>query len=211
MADQKLLAVDPSLSCSGWALFSIQSKELLGVGNIRGLSTASPMAVRLQDVQSKVTRVLEQIDLGANDVLICEAVTTMRDPRGVIVVEQVRGIFETLARTRAVCVPGRINPRTVQHELLGLRGKQLEREHVKAIACKLAWQLFEKKLAQIGFAKDDSALAKNQDIADALLLGQVALARLDAASSAGIDPEEFFEQFRQTTKRFKANSIANVR
>src|SRR5689334_2486040 len=120
-----LLSVDPSLTCSGWALFSLRSTALMGVGKIRSLPPSHALPDRLNDLQRKVQAVFDQFQLTEKDILVCEAPTTMKDPSAAIKVEQVRGMFESLARTRRVTVPGRINPRTVHHELLGLKGRQL--------------------------------------------------------------------------------------
>src|SRR5690606_567012 len=133
---KRLLAVDPSLTCSGWALFELATArpgqgKLVAVGKIRSLSPRVPLATRFSDLQRKIVGVYESLSLSGNDVLICESQTTMRDPRAAFKVEQVRGIFETVARSRSLHVPGRINPRSVQSEVMGLRGKQLARAVVK--------------------------------------------------------------------------------
>ncbi|MCB0336841.1 MAG: crossover junction endodeoxyribonuclease RuvC, partial [Bdellovibrionales bacterium] len=131
---ERIICIDPSLRCSGWAMFRVESRQLIGIGNVRALGSDELMPKRLLDLHTKIARLFSQLDLSTNDVLICEDTTTMIDPSSAIKVEQVRGTFETLARSAGINVPGRIHPRTVQHELLGLRGKQLERSHVKSLA-----------------------------------------------------------------------------
>lgn len=191
---RKLLAVDPSLTCSGWALFLLsesghKAPVLRGVGKVRSLPPKHPLSFRLVDLQAKVKSILESIDLGANDVLVCEAQTTMRDPHAAFKVEQVRCIFETIARDRNVSVPGRLNPRSVQHEVMGLKGQQLARKIVKDTAVAVAQVLFSADLKALGFASDTKNLSRHQDIVDALLLGALAASKLREGvwANTGID------------------------
>lgn len=172
-----LLAIDPSLTCSGWALFSLSNERLLGVGKIKSMKPTFKLSHRYKDLQAQIATLFDKLEIGSNDMLVCEAPTTMRDPKAAFKVEQVRGIFETLARQRGALVPGRINPRTVHFEILGLRGKQLKREIVKATTCTVAAHLHSKALIKIGF-KEVNELKRHQDIADALLIGSVVLARI---------------------------------
>lgn len=185
MDRRRLIAIDPSLTCSGWALFDICNKKLLGVGKILAKSASFGLAERIADLQRRVADLFASVDLRPPDVLICEAPTTMRDPRAAITVEQVRGIFETVARSSGVEVPGRLNPRSVQFEVMGLRGKQLQRSVVKASAIHAARALYGSELEEIGFSSSEMHLAKNQDIVDALLIGSLALTRLEEARISG--------------------------
>lgn len=189
------MAVDPSLTCSGWALFGVSTDSpgqgsLLAVGKIRSLSPEHALARRYQDLQDKISAVCESLKLAANDVLICESQTTMRDPRAAFKVEQVRGIFETVARSRSLSVPGRINPRTVQSEIMGLRGKQLAREIVKDTAIHIVKTVYGPALEALGFDCDRENLSKNQDIVDAILIGSLALTRFGTALRGGLELEE---------------------
>lgn len=178
-----LLAIDPSLTCSGWALFNASSGGLLGVGKIKSLKPTFSLAIRYKDLQRQIAQLFESIKLGDSDLLVCEAPTTMKDPKAAFKVEQVRGIFETLARQRGTLVPGRLNPRTVQFEILGLKGKQLKRIIVKQTACSVAVHLHKDALQRIGF-KDTENISKHQDIVDALLIGSVVLARIKRLAHA---------------------------
>ena len=117
----------------------------------------------------------------------------MRDPRAAFVVEQVRGIFETLARARALVVPGRLNPRSVQYEMLGLKGKQLLRETVKLTAAAAVSRLYAQSLRRLGFDCGIDNLSRNQDIVDAMLVGGLALTRIKSAEAAGVSLEEYFD------------------
>lgn len=193
MSFRYLLAVDPSLTCSGWALFNVSSERLTSVGKLRSLPPASPLAHRLVDLQQRISELLSKLDLGASDVLVAEAPTTMRDPRAAIKVEQVRTIFETIGRNRGVLVPGRLNPRSVHHELLGLRGRQRPRAEVKEIAVQVVSRLFTDDLAAISFASDVDSLRKHQDIVDALLLGYLGMARVRSAVQTGSAVTEQFK------------------
>jgi len=190
----RFLAVDPSLTCSGWAYFCGQSEKLLAVGKIRSLPASNAMVKRMADLQERIGRVFDNLELNKNDVLVCEAQTTMRDPRAAFIVEQVRGIFETCARERGVTVPGRVNPRSVQAEVMGLKGKQLKREIVKHTAVSIAQQLFGEPLKQMGFDSTQNALHRNQDIVDALLIGHYVRSRIQQARLSQQPLEAFFSQ-----------------
>ena len=193
----RILSVDPSLTCSGWALFDIIREALLGVGKIRALGPKVSLNLRLKDLQTRVTELLDGLQFGAEDILVCEAQTTMRDPKAAIKVEQVRGIFETVARDRGVFVPGRVNPRTIHNEIMGLRGRQLARPIVKDTAVRLVEVQFRSQLAALGFPSDGGQLRKHQDIVDAILIGTFSVARIRHAVSAGFPLEELFEQRKQ--------------
>lgn len=197
---KRLLAVDPSLTCSGWALFSLKKGELLGVGNLRALASALPLATRLADLQQRVDNLVRDLKLGSGDVLVCEAPTTMRDPRAALKVEQVRCIFESSARLRQLEVPGRINPRTVQHAQMGLRGPQLARPIVKANAVSTVQLGFGEALKRIGFASDERNLKRYQDIVDAVLLGSLAVTWITCADRSGIERAEYFEESRRSRR-----------
>lgn len=205
--ERRLIAVDPSLTCSGWALFQLSQSlpggaSLVAVGKIRSIGSSYPLATRLLDLQQKVEIVYENLGLCPNDVLICESQTTMRDPRAAFKVEQVRGIFETVARSRSLQVPGRINPRSVQSEIMGLRGKQLERAIVKTTAIKVVSALYGSALEAIGFEPERKNLTRNQDIVDAILVGSLAVSRLIGAERGGLSAEEVFSaRMRRTGKR----------
>ncbi|MBN8550729.1 MAG: crossover junction endodeoxyribonuclease RuvC [Deltaproteobacteria bacterium] len=192
---RRIMAVDPSLTCSGWALFGVVPDRpgqgsLLAVGKIRSLSPQHALAARFKDLQEKISMVCEELKLCGNDVLICESQTTMRDPRAAFKVEQVRGIFETVARSRSLSVPGRINPRTVQSEIMGLRGKQLARDIVKDTALHIVKTVYGPSLEALGFPADHENLSRNQDIVDAILIGSLALTRFGTAAMGGLELEE---------------------
>lgn len=194
MTARRLLAIDPSLTCSGWALFEVRGGTLCGVGKLRSLGAANPLAARLQDLQGRIAGLMERFQLTAGDVLICEEQTTMRDPRAAFKVEQVRGIFEAVARSRRVKVPGRLNPRSVQFEIMGLKGKQTKREIVKEVAVEVVRSLYGTALAGIGFDPTPRNLKRNQDIVDAILVGSLGLSRIRSAEVAGEELGTFFHK-----------------
>ncbi|MCB0353263.1 MAG: hypothetical protein KDD64_07055 [Bdellovibrionales bacterium] len=198
---RNLLAVDPSLTCSGWALFRVEDQRLLAVGKIKSLPASLALADRLLDLQQKVGMILEKTSLETNDVLVCEAQTTMRDPRAAFTVEQVRGIFEALARERGVRVPGRINPRTVQSEVLGLRGAQLKRDIVKASAREVAWQLYGALFREFGLADGVDTLRAHQDVVDACLVGTSGVARISRSMLCEEPLETLFSQNARARQR----------
>jgi hypothetical protein len=151
------------------------------------------MAVRLQDVQRKIELLYDKLKVGEKTVLLCESETTFLDPRAARKVEQVRGIFETVARQTGALVPGRVNPRSVQFEVLGLKGKQAKRDDVKASACHVASSLYGKSLMNLGL--DISGTKhKHQDIVDAILIGHFSLSKIQQAHHAGVDIESLFAE-----------------
>ena len=198
---KNLLAIDPSLTCSGWALFSIKSGSLLGVGNIRSLPPSHTMAERLQDLQKQVSKMQALVELGENDVLVCEAATAMVDPRAAMILEQIRGMYEALARERGATVPGRANPRSVQRDVMGINGRQIARPKVKDLAVHTAIHLFGEKLEKIGFKADLKNLKRNQDITDALLVGYFALTKIQAANQLGVGLDVIFEEQKRYNSR----------
>lgn len=201
----RLLSVDPSLSCSGWALFTVDGGAIKAVGKIRSEKPSVPMAIRLEKLQSNIARIIETLGLGKGDALVCEAPTTMKDPHNAIKVEQVRGLFESLGRERGVTVPGRINPRTVQYEVMGLRGKQLSRPEVKAAAVRTVEFLYADQLRQLGL----SELQKHQDIVDAVLIGRLALLHIEAARASNAPLESIFgSQVRQDRRSWRVRSCS---
>ena len=193
MGFRHLLAVDPRLSCSGWALFDLATETLCGVGRLRCAADGRHLAQRIAGVQDNVARLLERIEMGAGAVLICESHTAVVDPSAAIKIEQVRGIFETLARSHQALVPGRVNSRTSQSELLGFRGRQAKRAVVKSAAVSLVSQVFESALENLGFAGSTENLSRNQDIVDALLIGHYAMRRIAHANGVGTSLEEVFD------------------
>lgn len=197
-----LMSVDPSLTCSGWALFEVGSSRLLGVGKIKSLPARLPLAERLRDLQGKIGHVLSSVVLGENDVLICEAPTTMNDPHAAIKVEQVRGLFEGEARARRALVPGRVNPRSVQHEVMGLKGRQLERSVVKETAAFVVSRLHGARLVELGIEADVPTLKRHQDIVDAILVGATALTWIHAAQRGQCSLAEYFHVPATSRRRF---------
>lgn len=196
----RLLAVDPSLTCSGWALFRVTSGELLAVGKLRAEPPVKPLSVRLASLQKDISDLLHEAELGVDDYLVCEGATTMRDPNAAFKVEQVRGLFETLARARRVNVPGRLNPRSVQKEVMGLKGKQIERKQVKANAREVFKALYSTTCVRFGWEINEKMLSRNQDIVDAALIGTLAVSRIQRAT-----PETIFFSFmeKQDEKRIR--------
>lgn len=192
-----LLAVDPSLTCSGWALFGVADGRIKAVGKIRAEKPSVPMSLRLEKLQASIASVLGALQLGARDLLVCEAPTTMKDPHNAIKVEQVRGLFESLGRGRGAVVPGRINPRSVQYEVMGLRGKQIPRIEVKSAAVRTAAYLYAPDLERLGL----TGLDKHQDIVDAVLIGRLALIHIEAARNGSFPVESLFEVQRAQNRR----------
>jgi Holliday junction resolvasome RuvABC endonuclease subunit len=203
---RSLLAVDPSLTCSGWALLSIADGSISAVGKVKSEPPSVGMAERLRLLQGRIEGLLDRLKLSSQDVMVCEAPTTVKDPHNALKVEHVRSLFEAAARSRSLSVPGRVNPRTVQFEVMGMHGKQLERKEVKAMAVRTATFLYASELQRLGIQLDD--LQKHQDIVDALLLGRVALTRIQSAHNAGLPLADIFQgevTQRRTSWRVKVS------
>lgn len=204
-----LLAVDPSLTCSGWALFALTDGLPRAVGVIMPPGPAIALATRIALLQREVEALLESFKLGVGDLLVCEGPAPLvLNPQSALKVEGVRGVFETVARSRGVAVPGRLNPRTVQSELLGMRGKQLDRRTVKEWARAAALQLYgarlDKLLVQQQLVSDRRAAGAggdpprparslSQDAIDALLIGAVAVGRFRLSVASGLPVETVFQ------------------
>lgn len=202
--DKLLFAVDPSLTASGWALFALSDGLPLCAGIISPPGPHLPLSERLSILQEAVEQTFLKVGLRAGDILVCEGPAPLvLNPDSAVKVEQVRSIFETVARSKRVSVPGRVNPRTVQVELLGMRGKQLERPKVKAWARETAARLFPESLSQLTFFGERSKSGKlPQDVVDALLIGSVAISKLRLSVQLSVEPSQLFE-----VKTRKNNSV----
>ena len=204
-----LLAVDPSLTCSGWALFALADGMPCAIGLISPPGPALALANRIELLQREVEQLLESFNLGVGDLLVCEGPAPLvLNPQSALKVEGVRGVFETVARGRGLTVPGRLNPRTVQSELLGMRGKQLDRRTVKEWARAAAMQLYgarierllaqqqasnERRAERDGAVPPRAAKSLSQDAIDALLIGAVAVGRFKLSASSGLPVEAVFQ------------------
>jgi hypothetical protein len=80
---------------------------------------------------------------------------------------------------------------------MGLVGKQLPRVEIKQIAVRVVEALYRRDLNEIGFVSSGAEMKRHQDIVDAILVGNVALARLRSARATGIEPENVFEAMVQ--------------
>lgn len=204
----KLLAIDPSLKASGWVLFDIQSETPISAGIISPPGPSLSLAERLLCLQADVNRLLNDLNMGENDFLICEGPAPLvLNPISSIKVEHVRGIFETVARSISITVPGRINPRTVQIELIGLKGRQIERKEVKRAAYSIAERLYGNKLKDLT-SKPGAVRKISQDIIDAALIGTLAVSRIKMCERAGIS---VFTAFSEGNRSFKRSGRKGVR
>ena len=202
-----LFALDPSLTSSGWALFCLKTLEPKKTGILKALSTEFSLEQRLSDLQRQVRALYKDLELSKNDYFICEGPAPLvLNPNSSMKVERVRGIFETLARESNIKMLGRINPRTVQSELMGLKGKQLERKEVKRIARDLANKMFSSY-----FVENKS----NQDIVDAVLIGALVSSKLKMAKDTKVDLEVMFAPkkggTKRRSKRWKESDISRLR
>ena len=187
----KLIAIDPSLTSSGWVVFDLNSERPLATGCIKAGPPSIPLASRLKEFQGEVEVMFSEQSLNLGDYLISEGPAPLvKNPDSATKVEQVRGIFETIARSSGLRVPGRINPRSIQSELLGLRGAQKNRDFVKDSARKVVSSLMGSKLAELeGVAFEQVS----QDIVDAALIGVYAISRVKRAQASGFTVEELLQ------------------
>ncbi len=188
----RLFALDPSLTCSGWVLFDLEADCPIAAGTISPPGPSVALSERLRLLQSEATAVMKSVKLSHGDILIAEGPAPLvKNPASSTKVEQVRTMFETLARCFGAEVPGRINPRTVQAELLGLRGAQLPRPQVKKLARDTAKQMFENEILK---ASNCSCFSKlSQDIVDALLIAALAAPLIRRAEGAETPLRDVFE------------------
>jgi len=184
---KRLLAVDPSLTCTGWAVFDIESQRPTDFSIIRPPGPTEHLTDRYDWLQEEVVKVYTMLGLGRGDFLICEGPAPLvKNPESSLRVERVRSIFEAVGRMQGVKVLTRLNPRTVQSEILGLRGKQMPRAQVKELARSTAFQVFpeinnlnQKKLSQ--------------DIVDAILVGMLAVSKIQIHLKTGVELELLFQ------------------
>lgn len=188
-SNARLIAIDPSLRSSGWVLFDIQNESILDGGVLSAPNARNILANRFENLQTQVTELFRRLSLSIHDILVVEGPAHLvLNPSTAIKIEQVRGIFESVARSMGVVVPGRINPRTVQTELLGLKGKQLPREQIKAMAYQVATRLFGGALHTM--INDNKPRKKEiicQDVIDASLIGALVIARIKYCQLTGSD------------------------
>jgi Holliday junction resolvasome RuvABC endonuclease subunit len=178
-----VLAVDPSLRQSGWAVFEIDQEAPLEWGVVSPEISKAPLSERLDSIHHKIELLFSRLGLSAGDYLVCEGPAPVSlNPSSAIKVEQVRSMFESIARSARLVVPGRLNPRTVQTELFGLRGRQLPRKEVKKIAEQLVSQMFS--------LEDHPVI---QDAIDAILIGVLARSKIIHAGKTGTAVGSLFE------------------
>jgi hypothetical protein len=166
------------------------------------------MGERLRVLQERIESLLVKLGVGTGDLVVCEAATTVKDPHNALKVESVRSIFESLARGRGAFVPGRVNPRSVHYEVIGLKGQQLPRAQVKALAVRTAELLFNEDLTRLGLAGPN--LSRHQDIVDALLVGRLALTRVQSAIESDMALETLFQVSkpqRRSSWRIRASGV----
>ncbi len=208
---RKILAIDPSLTASGWALLEIDTGILLFSGVISPPGPRTILAKRYEVLQEEVCQLFEMLKLSADfsggaekrNFLICEGPAPLvLNPQSSLKVERVRSIFEAVARSSGIEVPGRLNPRTVQTELLGMRGKQLPRTVVKAWARETAYRLFGEQLEKAPiFGVPEASQELPQDIVDALLIGSLAVSKIQHVLRLGGEPREAFSSAAGGRKR----------
>lgn len=161
------------------------------------------MTKRLLHLQDTVTEVICGLRMQSGDLLVCEGPAPLvLNPSSALKVERVRGIFESVARAQQLQVLGRINPRTVQTELLGMRGKQLARAEVKTWARQTAERIFGASLDELplyGARRKGRDLP--QDVIDALLIGSVAASRVQLSLTGNIPLDTLFESRRHFQTR----------
>lgn len=184
-----LLAVDPSLRQSGWALFDVSREAPVSCGIISPFDHKADLSERLLSLHTSIETLFKDLALSSGDYVVCEGPAPVSlNPSSSIKVEQVRGIFEGIARSRGILVPGRLNPRTIQSELFGLRGTQIPRKEVKQVARSILLQMFEGNRSLRFDIKTIS-----QDATDAILIGVLARTKILHALKTGCILSSLFE------------------
>lgn len=180
----RVLAIDPGLTVSGWAVLDAQSGGLLLCGTTRPPGPSIKLETRLEVFQSLASSLFSRLALTQLDAVVCEAAAPLvLNPASAEKVERVRSTWESVARANSVPVLERVNPRTIQTQMLGLRGAQAIRADVKRIARSVAQHIFGQ--STLGFVElehgrewEEGRLAiadLTQDAIDALLLGSYAV------------------------------------
>ena len=196
---QRLLAIDPSLTSTGWALFVLREQKPSAVGLLVPPGPRMSLAERFDALQAMVESLFSEFTFGASDILLCEGPAPLvLNPQSALKVEGVRGIFEAVARSRGMLVPGRLNPRTIQGELLGMRGRQLDRKQVKSWAREVAKRLYGAQLRKL---TNKEYRHVPQDIIDASLIGSLAVSRVQLAIRYGADLQSAFLPRYKTNRR----------
>lgn len=186
MGKIKLIAIDPSLTQSGWSIFYLDQEAPVAYGVIRPDPEKGHLGTRLLSLQNQIKQLFSEQLLNLGDILVCEGPAPITlNPSSSIKVEQVRSIFEAIGRDMGLQVPGRINPRTVQSELLGMKGKQRKREEVKEVARKVVKSI-------IGICPDEENM--EQDIVDSILIGVISISRVKRANMSGMELVEIFSE-----------------
>ena len=192
LKNRKLLAIDPSLTASGWVLFAAESSIPLALGVLSPPGPKHALAKRLDELQLSIEDLFIELKMQEGDLLICEGPAPLvLNPQSALKVEQVRGIFESVARNANITVPGRLNPRTVQSELLGMRGPQLKREVVKTWARETAMQLYGNELEHLWKQREQKKKIP-QDVIDAVLIGTLAISKIKLCLQTGSHISEAF-------------------
>lgn len=216
LRSQRLLAVDPSLRSTGWVLFDISTANPIAVGLVTPPGTKLIFSKRLDILQQSVESLLARLELGSGDYVVCEGPAPLvKNPLSALKVEHVRSIFEAVGRMRGATVPGRVNPRSVQTEVLGMRGPQLKRDTVKPWARETAMRLHGNLLMELvarmadlmdsddksgrGDCLGNSSVAPAkivdsvpQDVIDAFLIGVFSLAKINISLRTGEDVQMMF-------------------
>lgn len=208
MKTPRLLAIDPSISACGWALFCVNTTNPLDAGVFRPPKQGH-LESRLALLQKTVEAFFANIEFGKEDFLVCEGPAPLHtNPMSSMVVERVRGIFETLARAKGAMVPGRINPRSIHSEILGLYGKQVNRVYVKQIARTCATHLFQEFIT---FKQEETNSAQlAQDLIDALLIGAAACSRVGQAQASNMSVYIYFGERKRSSFRSLRLSSKNA-
>jgi hypothetical protein len=81
---------------------------------------------------------------------------------------------------------------------MGLKGKQLPRAEVKQAAVRTVEFLYSDQLIDLGIGAEK--LERHQDIVDAILIGKLALTRIQSAKNTSFPIEDLFAP-RQGQKR----------
>lgn len=125
----KVFSVDPSVSSLGWAIMQV-SGRLVDAGVLK-YSSKNSICERIQFILREVNDLIQYYKLGPTDYCVLESSAGIINPRSFLALERVRSSVEALAIIKGLRVIGRINPRSLQSKMLGLK-KMEKRDFVKS-------------------------------------------------------------------------------
>ncbi|MCS6961758.1 MAG: crossover junction endodeoxyribonuclease RuvC [Deltaproteobacteria bacterium] len=175
---QKVLAVDPSSSSLGWAI--IDTREIPLDAGVFYYNTDISISNRVKHIVNEIKHIIDCYNLKRGDYFVVESSAGCINPRTFLILERIRGAGEAVALLNGLTVLGRINPRSIHVNLLGIK-KSLARVFVKSAIRSYV----EKQFSAFLKSAEIEVIPKNQDVFDALLLGYYFVRILKMCNNGG--------------------------